>query len=145
MGSTDDAPDTDALDDTSTRSPYGEPALRVTLLPRDTNSWGAIFGGVILSYIDLAGGVEAHRHGDHTFVTVAMHEVAFHEPVYVGDLVSFYACTERVGRTSVTVKVLVEAQRTAARGRKRVKVTEASVVYVAIDQDRRPTAIKDKP
>ena len=91
--------------------PWGEPALRVTLMPRDTNAFGTIFGGVILSYIDLAGGVEAHKHAGHTFVTVAMREVVFHEPVYVGDLVSFYTRTERVGRTSVTVNVMVEARR----------------------------------
>ncbi len=121
--------------------PWGEPALRVTLLPRDTNNWGAIFGGVILSNLDLAGGVEAHRHADRTFVTIAMKEVVFHEPVYVGDLVSFYTCTERIGRTSVTVKVQVEALRSAARGRKRVQVTEATVVYVAVDDDRRPVPI----
>jgi acyl-CoA thioesterase YciA len=119
---------------------WGEPSLRVTLMPRDTNAWGTIFGGVILSYIDLAGGVEARKHGSHTFVTVAMREVVFHEPVYVGDLVSFYTRTERVGRTSVTVKVMVEAQRIDEGGR-RVKVTEAEAVYVAVDRTRRPMAI----
>ncbi len=121
--------------------PWGEPTLRVTLMPRDTNAWGTIFGGVILSYIDLAGGVEVRKHGTHTFVTVAVREVVFHEPVYVGDLVSFYTRTERVGRTSVTVKVIVEAQR-ALEGGRRVKVTEAEAVYVAVDQTRRPMPIR---
>ncbi len=120
--------------------PWGEPALRVTLMPRDTNAWGTIFGGVILSYIDLAGGVEVRKHGAHTFVTVAVREVVFHEPVYVGDLVSFYTRTESVGRTSVTVKIIVEAQRVQEGGR-RVKVTEAEAVYVAVDQTRRPMPI----
>src|SRR6266542_5753761 len=71
-----------------------DPAIRITMLPRDTNSQGTIFGGVILSYIDMAGAIEAHRHtGMDRFVTVAMREVIFHAPVFVGDLVSFYAET----------------------------------------------------
>src|SRR5437868_5242949 len=86
---------------------YGDPAIRITLLPRDTNPQGTIFGGIILSYIDIAGAVEAHRHtGIERFVTVAMREVVFHEPVYVGDLVSFYARTIRIGTTSLTVHVV---------------------------------------
>ena len=120
--------------------PWGEPSLRVTLMPRDTNGWGTIFGGVILSYIDLAGGVEARKHADYSFVTVAMREVTFHEPVFVGDLVSFYTRTERIGRSSITVKVLVEVLRASESGR-RVKVTEAEVVYVAVDEKRQPTPI----
>lgn len=128
-------------DSPATMHPWGEPALRLTLMPRDTNAWGTIFGGVILSYIDLAGGVEARKHANHTFVTVAMREVAFHEPVFVGDLVSFYTRTERVGRTSVTVKVIVEAIRGHEAGR-RVKVTEAEAIYVAIDESRRPIPIQ---
>jgi acyl-CoA thioesterase YciA len=113
-------------------------------MPRDTNAWGTIFGGVILSYIDLAGGVEARKHGGHTFVTIAMREVVFHQPVYVGDLVSFYTRTERVGRTSVTVKVMVEAER-VHEGGKRVKVTEAEAVYVAVDESRRPIPVSRQP
>lgn len=124
--------------------PWGEPALRVTLMPRDTNAWGTIFGGVILSLIDLAGGVEVRKHGNHTFVTVAMREIVFHEPVYVGDLVSFYTRTVAVGRTSVTVKTIVEAER-ALEGWRRVKVTEAEAVYVAVDQTRRPMPIHPEP
>ena len=89
---------------------YRDPAIRITLLPRDTNPQGTIFGGIILSYIDIAGAVEAHRRtGLERFVTVAMHEVVFHHPVFVGDLVSFYAETKRIGTTSITVHVLVEA------------------------------------
>lgn len=130
--------------DASLYSTWGEPTLRVTLMPRDTNAWGTIFGGVILSYIDLAGGVEARQHGGHSFVTVAMREVVFHEPVYVGDLVSFYTHTERIGRTSVTVKVMVEAERVRESGR-RVKVTEAETVYVAVDANRRPIPISGAP
>jgi acyl-CoA thioesterase YciA len=110
------------------------------MLPRDTNAVGTIFGGVILSYIDLAGAVEARRHSDQTFVTVAMREVAFHEPVYVGDLVSFYTETGRIGRTSITVKVVVEATRRESAG-ENVLVTQAEVVYVAVDGNRRPIPV----
>jgi len=104
------------------------------MLPRDTNSQGTIFGGVILSYIDMAGAIEAHRHtGMARFVTVAMREVIFHAPVFVGDLVSFYAETLKVGTTSITVRVVVEASRYGQPGEK-ARVTEAEVVYVAVDQ-----------
>jgi acyl-CoA thioesterase YciA len=110
-----------------------DPAIRITLLPRDTNSQGTIFGGVILSYIDTAGAIEAHRHTRmERFVTVAMREVIFHKPVYVGDLVSFYCETVRIGTTSITVRVIVEAERLGKDGR--VRVTEAEVVYVAVDK-----------
>src|SRR6188474_3444589 len=120
---------------------YNDPAIRITLLPRDTNSQGTIFGGVILSYIDTAGAIEAHRHTHmERFVTVAMKEVIFHKPVLVGDLVSFYSETLRVGTTSITVRVVVEAERFASSG-ERVRVTEAEVVYVAVDANRQKTKI----
>ncbi|GIU82598.1 MAG: acyl-CoA thioesterase [Acidobacteria bacterium] len=116
-------------------------AIRVTMMPRDTNAHGTIFGGVILSYIDIAGGIEAVRHTGHDrFVTVAMKEVVFHEPVFVGDLVSFYARTIKVGNTSITVKVIVEAERFGSQGQI-VRVTEAEVVYVAINQHREKVVI----
>ena len=118
-----------------------DPAIRVAMLPRDTNSQGTIFGGVILSYIDMAGAIEAHRHtGMDRFVTVAMREVIFHAPVLVGDLVSFYAETTRVGSTSITIHVIVEAERFGSQGQK-VKVTEADVTYVAINQYREKVKI----
>jgi acyl-CoA thioesterase YciA len=116
-------------------------AIRVSLMPRDTNHYGTIFGGVILSHIDIAGGIEAHKHADHSFVTVAMKEVVFHEPVYVGDLVSFYTRTLRVGRTSVTIKVEVFAER-YRRSHVRVKVTEAEVTYVCVDDNRQPVPLR---
>src|SRR5215510_4361524 len=113
---------------------YTDPAIRITLLPRDTNSRGTIFGGVILSYIDTAGAIEAHRHTTmERFVTVAMKEVIFHKPVFVGDLVSFYAETISVGTTSITVRVIVEVER-LGRKSERVRVTEAEVIYVAVDE-----------
>lgn len=117
-----------------------DPALRVTLMPKDTNALGTIFGGIILSYIDQAGAVEALRHCTGRLVTVAMHEVEFHEPVFVGDLVSFYAKTSRLGTTSIGVKVVVEAVRRSP-GSEPVTVTEADVVYVHVDDQGRPRPI----
>ncbi|HLE64463.1 MAG TPA: hotdog domain-containing protein [Pyrinomonadaceae bacterium] len=120
---------------------YQDPAIRITLLPRDTNSQGTIFGGVILSYIDTAGAIEAHRRTKmQRFVTVAMKEVIFHRPVFVGDLVSFYAETMRIGETSITVRVIVEAERLPSS--ERIRVTEAEVVYVAVDEQRQKTKIR---
>jgi acyl-CoA thioesterase YciA len=119
-------------------------AIRLTMMPRDTNAHGTVFGGIILSYIDVAGGVEAVRHTRHNrFVTVAMKEVIFHEPVFIGDLVSFYAKTLRVGNTSITIHVDVEAERFGTPG-DMVKVTEAEVTFVAIDENRKKVAIGTK-
>jgi acyl-CoA thioesterase YciA len=120
------------------------PAIKILLLPKDTNGVGTIFGGVILSQVDLASAVEARRHGAHRWVTKAMREVEFHAPVFVGDVVSFFTETTRIGRTSVTVKVRVEAERWSGGSGERVKVTEAEVVLVATNQDGRPTVI-DSP
>jgi acyl-CoA thioesterase YciA len=117
-----------------------QPAIRVLMMPRDTNAWGTIFGGVILSYIDQAGAVEAIDYGCAHVVTVAMDKVEFHEPVHVGDLVSFHTSLERVGRTSIEVKVVVESLRRLRPG-ERVIVTEASVTYVNVDAAGRPTPI----
>lgn len=121
-----------------------QPAIRVIMMPKDTNALGTIFGGIILSYIDQAGAVEAHRHVTGRLVTVAMREVEFHAPVFIGDLVSFYTETLRLGRTSVTVKVLVEAERrggSAGSLEGRVKVTEAEVIYVHVDEHNRKVEI----
>jgi len=121
-----------------------DPAIRITMLPRDTNSQGTIFGGVILSYIDMAGAIEAHRKtGMDRFVTVAMREVIFHQPVWVGDLVSFYSETVKIGITSITVRVLVEAERYGQPG-ERARVTEAEVVYVAVDEKGKKREILTK-
>ena len=93
---------TDTSPEEISRTPR-QPAIRVMMMPRDTNALGTIFGGIILSYIDQAGAVEAHRHARGRLVTVAMREVEFHQPVFVGDLVSFYAEATRLGNTSITV------------------------------------------
>lgn len=111
------------------------------MMPRDTNAHGTVFGGVILSYIDIAGSVGSARHTGHDrFVTVAMKEVIFHEPVFIGDLVSFYAEVLRVGNTSITIKVTVDAERFDSHGAQ-VRVTEAEVTYVAINQHREKVKI----
>ena len=115
--------------------------LRVTMLPRDTNARGTIFGGVILSHLDLAGGIAASRLAARNFVTRAMREVEFIAPVYVGDVVSFYTTVLRQGTTSITIKVSVEAER-GRDPRQRVKVTEAEVIYVSVDEAGKPVPLK---
>lgn len=118
-----------------------QPKTRVLMMPRDTNPAGTIFGGVILSYIDQAGAEEARYHGAQRVVTVAMKEVVFLEPVFVGDLVSFYTELLRLGRTSITVRVRVTAARRWDRTEE-AEVTEAEITYVNIDADHRPTPLK---
>jgi acyl-CoA thioesterase YciA len=118
------------------------PAIRVTMLPKDTNAYGTIFGGVILAHIDLAGSIEARRQTAQKVVTKAMREVVFVAPVFLGDLVTFYTTTRRVGRTSITIDVEVESERLGPHGNKEiVKVTEAEVVYVAVDEYGRATPV----
>jgi acyl-CoA thioesterase YciA len=124
------------------------PPIKLLLLPKDTNAYGTIFGGVILAHVDLASAIQARTVAPHRYVTRAMREVEFHEPVFVGDIVSFYTETVRVGRTSVTVRVLVEAERwgSVEPGRTtegaRIKVTEAEVVLVAVDGRGRPVPVR---
>jgi len=119
----------------------GEPAIRVLMMPRDTNAHGTIFGGVLLSYIDQAGAIEARHHTRHRIVTVAMDAVEFHEPVHVGDLVSFRTETLRIGRTSIRVRVTAEAEH--MRDETKVMVTRAELVFVAIDGEGKPVPVKD--
>lgn len=122
-------------------SKWDEPAIRVLMMPRDTNAHGTIFGGVILSYIDQAGAIEARRQGLKLMVTVSMDKIVFHEPVFVGDLVSFWTETTRIGNSSITTKVVVEAIRSEDPSKK-VTVTEAQVVYVNLGPDRKPAPIE---
>ncbi len=127
------------------------PAIKLLLMPKDTNAHGTIFGGVILSHIDLASAVEARKVAPRRYVTKAMREVEFLEPVFVGDVVNFYTETLRVGRTSVTVKVSVVAERWAEGTRNTygrgelVTVTEAEVVLVSVDHRGRPAPIHPDP
>jgi len=126
------------------------PAIKVLLLPKDTNAHGTIFGGVILSHIDLASAIEARSVAAHRYVTKAMREVEFHEPVFVGDIISFYTDLVRVGRTSITIRVTVEAERWGVPPTRMgitghgelVKVTEAEVILVAVNDQGRPIPIR---
>ena len=129
------------MSEPSIELPSGQPAIRVLMMPRETNAHGTIFGGIILSYIDQAGAVGAVQAGCRKVVTVAMDKVEFHEPVFVGDLVSLYAEVERKGRTSITMRVTVCAQR-AKDPNDLVIVTEATVTYVNTSDDGRPMPIE---
>jgi acyl-CoA thioesterase YciA len=118
-----------------------QPAIRIIMMPRDTNPLGTIFGGVILSHIDVAAAIEGHRYHPGRIVTVAMDQVVFKQPVFVGDLVSFFTETVRVGTTSVTVKVSVWAKRHST-SYEFVYVTEALVTLVAVDDQFRKVPIR---
>jgi len=118
-----------------------EPTLRLVPMPSDTNAAGDIFGGWIMSQVDIAGSIVAHRAANGRVVTVAVNEFQFHQPVYVGDLVSCYAEVVKTGRTSLTVFVEVYAER-RRMSEDCIKVTEATVTYVAIDESGRPRAVK---
>ena len=124
-----------------TALPQGkEPTLRVVPMPADENQAGDIFGGWIMSQVDVAGSVAAVRVARGRVATVAVNSFQFTQPVLVGDLVSFYAEVVRVGRTSITVNVEVYAQRRPER-EEVVKVTEATLTYVALDELRRPRVV----
>lgn len=116
------------------------PQIRMVMLPKDTNAIGNIFGGVILSHLDLAAGEHARRIAPHLYVTKVLREVDFIAPVEVGDTVSYYTETVRMGHTSLTIRVLVEAERGVGT-RQSIKVTEAEVVMVAVDTLGKPTPI----
>jgi len=116
------------------------PAIRVLMMPRDTNAHGTIFGGHILSLIDQAGAVAAHGTGARKVVTVAVREVVFKHPVHVGDIVSCYCKITRTGRTSLTVRVRVVAEDPVARDC--VEVTTAELVYVHVDEHGRPIPLQ---
>jgi acyl-CoA thioesterase YciA len=118
-----------------------QPAIRVVLMPKDTNAHGTIFGGVILSHLDVAGLIEARKHCDRKLVTVAMHEVKFIAPVFVGDVVSYYTELLKIGNTSITVRVTVEAIRDRPPHDK-VHVTHAEIVYVAVDEQGRAIPVR---
>ncbi len=118
-------------------------ALRVMTMPKDTNQYGTIFGGVILSIIDQAGFVRARQHGAHRWVTVAMDAVEFKQPVLLGDVVNAYATTVRSGRTSVTVQVDVEAERFTTG--QTVSVTAARLVMVSVDAQGKSIPFSSPP
>ncbi len=120
--------------------PDREPVLRVVPMPSDANYVGDIFGGWIMSQVDIAGSIPAIRRARGRVATVAVNSFQFKQPVLVGDLVSFYAKVIRVGNTSITVDVEVYAQRRRSE-EECVKVTEAVLTYVAVDENRKPRAV----
>ena len=124
-----------------TTLPVGkEPTLRVVPMPADSNSSGDIFGGWVMSQVDIAGSIPAIRRARGRVATVAVNSFVFRQPVMVGDLVSFYAEIVKVGRTSITVSVEVYVQRNPEKV-ETVKVTEATLTYVAVDKQGRPRVV----
>ncbi|HEY1609328.1 MAG TPA: acyl-CoA thioesterase [Paraburkholderia sp.] len=120
--------------------PQTSPTLRVVPLPPDANVHGDVFGGWIMAQVDIAGSIPASRRANGRVATVAVNSFVFKQPVFVGDLVSFYAEIVKTGNTSVTVDVTVYAQRMRLTDEV-VKVTEATLTYVATDSERRPRAL----
>jgi len=133
------ADSTQTLHEQGPRKEMGEPALRAIAMPGDTNPNGDIFGGWLLSQMDLAGGSIASQRSKGRVATIAIEAMTFHKPVHVGDEVSCYCEIQRVGRTSMTVKV--ETWTRPRAGGAQVKVTAGVFTYVAIDEDRRPRAL----
>lgn len=121
--------------------PDDQPVLRIVPMPADTNAHGTIFGGWVMAQVDIAGSIPAWDRAQGPVVTVAVNSFVFKEPVFVGDIVSFYARVLKVGRTSVTIDVEVYAQRGRAGTREAVKVTEAQLTYVAVDEARKPRVV----
>ncbi len=120
-----------------------ELVLKVIPMPADCNANGDIFGGWVMAQVDLAGSVIPARYAKGRQATVAVNEFVFKQPVRLGDILSFYSSLVRVGRTSITVKVEVFAERFKAQG-EYIKVTEATLTYVAIDENGRPRAIEQE-
>ena len=120
-----------------------DPVLRMVTMPSDTNYAGDVFGGWIMAQVDIAGSLPAIRRARGRVATVAVNSFVFKQPVFVGDLVSFYAEVIKVGRTSITVDVAVYAQRGLRHGGDEVsiKVTEAVLTYVAVDEERKPRVL----
>ena len=118
-----------------------EPTLRLVPMPKDTNSAGDIFGGWIMSQVDIAASIAAYRRAKGRVVTVAVNEFQFHQPVFVGDLISCYAEITNVGRTSITVFVEVYAERNQDGVEECIKVTKATLTFVAVDKDRNPRMV----
>ncbi|HEY2628596.1 MAG TPA: acyl-CoA thioesterase [Usitatibacter sp.] len=126
----------------TTKLPENEqPALRLVPMPADTNAQGTIFGGWVMSQVDIAGSIPAWQRADGPVVTVAVNSFVFKEPVHVGDVVSLYARVLKVGKTSITVDVEVFAQRGRSGDSEVVRVTEAQLTYVAIGEDRQPRPV----
>ena len=126
------------------RLPEGMPTLRVMPMPSDANIHGDVFGGWIMAQVDIAGALPAVRRANGRVGTVAVNSFVFKQPVFVGDLLSFYARIVKTGTTSITVNVEVYAERNRLQAEV-VKVTEATLTYVATDDNRRPRALPALP
>ena len=138
-----DRPAPRAPDDMNTDAPTGELSIRTVAMPADANPSGDIFGGWLLSQMDVAGGIIAHRLAQGRTATVAVYAMKFHLPVFVGDVLCCYAAVERIGRTSIAVRVEAWAER--RNSTVRVKVTEGVFTYVAIDEHRKPRPVPAAP
>ncbi len=130
-------------DESPTAPPDEEPALRTLAMPADANPAGDIFGGWVLAQMDLAGGLPAVRRSQGRVVTIAVEAMRFHQPIFIGDLVTCYARVTKVGRTSMHVKI--ETWVTRHRAGIEVLVTEGTFVYVAVDDEGRPRPLPDAP
>ena len=125
------------MSDTPVRLPDANPMLRMMPMPADANIHGDVFGGWIMANVDVAGAIPAARRANGRVATVAVTSFLFRNPVFVGDLVSFYARVLKTGSTSITVEVEVYAERNRLQAEV-VKITEATLVYVATDANRKP-------
>ena len=123
-----------------TTLPQREPTIRVAAMPSDANYTGDIFGGWLMGQVDIAGSIPALHRAKGRVATVAVNSFQFRQPIFVGDVVSFYTRIIKVGNTSITVEVEVYAQRDPAKPIC-VKVTEATLTYVAVDEDRKPRVV----
>ena len=119
-----------------------QPEIKIVAMPKDTNPGGSIFGGWIMSQIDIAGAVPALERARGRVATVAVNSIEFHEPVFVGDVVSCYADIIKTGHSSITIKVEVFAERNPSN-KQTVKVTEAELTYVALDENRKPRQLSN--
>ncbi len=128
----------------NTPLPSRMPQLRVMPMPADANIHGDVFGGWIMSQVDIAGAIPAARRTNGRVATIAVNSFLFKQPVFVGDLLSFYADVVKVGRTSITVYVEVYAERNRLQA-ETIRVTEATLTYVATDESRKPRLIPDLP
>ena len=128
------------MSDDNIQLPDAHPTLRLIARPLDTNSAGDIFGGWIMSQVDLAGSIVASRHAKGRVVTVAVNSFHFKKPVFIGDVISCYANITKVGNTSITVLVEVYAER-KPDDLEVIKVTEATLTYVAVDENRQPRPV----
>ncbi len=118
-------------------------ALSVVMMPRDSNAYGTIFGGIILSYIDQAGFIEARKHGNHRWVTVTIDKVDFKKPVFVGDVVRFFTSTLKTGSSSVTTEIIVEAERFDTANK--IEVTKAVITMVSVNEDGKAIPFSSPP